>query len=84
LFFNLIKLINLINYLVNRFENLIDAVKYSFDNHYLPEMMNDSMSAWKKEKYYCEQVDNFIKAHLPFLDAMYKSWAPKKDPGRRE
>jgi len=40
--------------------------------------------SWRKEKYFCEQVDNFIKAHLPFLDAMYKSWAPRKDPGRRE
>lgn len=69
---------------MNTYNNIIDAVKYSFDNHYLREMQNYPILAWRKEKYYCEQVDNFIKAHLPYLDAMYKSWAPKKDPGRRE
>ena len=74
---------NLIN-LVNTFTNIIDAVKHSFDIHYLNEMKDYPILAWKKEKYYLEPVDNFLKAHLPFLDAMYKSWAPRKDPGKRE
>ena len=42
------------------------------------------MHIWRKERYYFETVDNFFKAHLPIIDALYKSWAPRKDPGRRE
>jgi hypothetical protein len=39
---------------------------------------------WRINRYYNEFVDNYIKAHLPYLDALYKSWAPRKDPGKRE
>ena len=35
-------------------------------------------------RYYNENVDNYLKAHLPYIDALYKSWAPRKDPGKRE
>ena len=40
--------------------------------------------SWRQENYFNEECDNFIKAHLPILDAMYKSWAPRKDPGKKE
>lgn len=39
---------------------------------------------WRISRYYNEFVDNYIKSHLPYLDALYKSWAPRKDPGKRE
>jgi hypothetical protein len=44
-----------------------------FDNH-----------KWRKDRYYNEFVDNFIKAHLPALDAVYKSWGKQKGPKKRE
>jgi len=39
---------------------------------------------WRKQRYYNEMVDNFYKAHLPILDAVYKSFALNKDPGKKE
>ncbi len=66
------------------FTNCVDAVDYSFENHYLNEMKDVRNQSWRHERYYKEYVDNFLKAHLPFLDALYKSWAPRKDPGKRE
>lgn len=62
----------------------MDAVNYCFDNHYLNEMKDCNHQLWRTERYYNELVDNFIKAHMPYLDALYKSWAPRKDPGKRE
>ena len=38
----------------------------------------------KKERYYNEQVDNFLKAHLPLLDALYLSWAKQKGPRKKD
>jgi len=69
--------------LVNQFSTIIEAVEHSFENHYLAEMKYDPHT-WRVNRYYNEQVDNFLKSHLPYLDALYKSWAPKKDPGKRE
>lgn len=69
--------------LVNQFSSILEAVEYSFENHYLSEMKYDH-HLWRINRYYNENVDNFIKAHLPYLDALYKSWAPRKDPGKRE
>jgi hypothetical protein len=50
----------------------------------MPAMKEFNIHKWRIDRYYNEQVDNFIKAHLPLFDALYKSWAPRKDPGRRE
>jgi hypothetical protein len=38
---------------------------------------------WRKERYYNEQTDNFFKAHIPILDAVYRSWS-NKEPGKKE
>jgi len=45
----------------------------SFNNH-----------EWREKRYYNENVDNIIRAYLPLFDALYKCYAPKKDPGRKE
>ncbi len=39
---------------------------------------------WRKDRYYNELVDNILKAYYPLFDAVYKCWAPRKDPGRKE
>jgi hypothetical protein len=47
-------------------------------------MKEFGIQSWRNERYFKEFVDNYLKAHFPFLDALYKSWAPRKDPGKRE
>lgn len=69
--------------IVTQFNTIIEAVEYSFENHYLAEMKSDPHS-WRTSRYYNEHVDNYLKSHLPYLDALYKSWAPRKDPGKKE
>ena len=66
------------------YTNVIEAVNYTFENHYLSEMKKYDSQNWRTTRYYNEYVDNYLKSHLPYLDALYKSWAPKKDPGKRE
>lgn len=63
---------------------MVEAVNFAFENHYLEQMKEFNIQSWRMERYYNELVDNYLKAHLPFLDALYKSWAPRKDPGKRE
>ena len=63
--------------------SLTEAVSYCLENHFLPNMREFESHKWRIERYYNEYVDNFLKAHLPILDAVYKSWAPRKDPGRK-
>ena len=69
---------------MNTFTNIVDAINYCFDNHYLNDMKEFGIQSWRNERYFKEYVDNYLKAHFPFLDALYKSWAPRKDPGKRE
>ena len=68
----------------NILKNAMEAVKTSFENHFLPAMQDFKIHPWRVDRYYNEFVDNFIKAHMPILEGLYKSWAPRKDPGRRE
>ncbi len=63
---------------------MLESVKFAFENHYVHALGDYNNQKWKHEKYYNEYVDNVIKAYLPIFDAVYKSWAPRKDPGRRE
>jgi hypothetical protein len=69
---------------VATYNSILDAIVFTFENHYFTEMKNFDAHSWKVNRYYNEYVDNYLKAHLPYLDALYKSWAPRKDPGKRE
>ncbi len=53
------------------------------EKHFLPVMSDYDTHKWRIERYYNENVDNFLKAFLPIFDAIFKSWAPLKDPGKR-
>lgn len=66
------------------FTNLVEAIKYSFENHFYPVIKDFDNHKWRLQRYYNEEVDNVIKAYLPIFDGVYKSWAPRKDPRRRE
>jgi len=62
----------------------LESVKFSFDKHYQYALGDYDNMEWKHNRYYNEYTDNVIKAYLPIFDAIYKSWAPRKDPSRRE
>ena len=64
--------------------NTLEAVKYSFENHFENAIKGYSHHKWRKERYYNEKVDNFLKAYLPLLDAVYHSWAKQKGPRKKE
>jgi hypothetical protein len=53
------------------------------NNHFLPFMKEIDLNTWRKEKYYNEPIDNFLKAHMPIFDAVFKSWV-NKEPGKKE
>ena len=63
---------------------LTDAVKAAFENNYMPVFKVYDIHKWRMERYYNEFTDNIIKAYLPIFDAVYRSWAAMKEPGRRE
>ena len=64
--------------------NILEATKMSFEKHFDPALKGFEYHKWRKERYYNEQVDNFLKAHLPLLDALYLSWAKQKGPRKKD
>jgi hypothetical protein len=63
------------------FPNLVEAIEYAFNTHYGPIINVYDNNKWRMDKYYKEYVDNFLKAYLPILDAIYKSNGTK-EPGK--
>ena len=61
-------------------KNLFEAVKISFEQHYDPVLKTFNFHQWRKDRYYNEKVDNFMKTFLPLLDALYLSFAKQKGP----
>ena len=64
--------------------NALEAAKISFEQHWDPALKGFEYHNWRMERYYNEQVDNFLKAHLPLLDALYLSWAKQKGPRKKD
>ena len=60
-------------------KNLLDAIKMAFEQHYEPVLKSFDYHTWRKERYYNEQIDNFMKTFLPLLDALYLSRLNKKE-----
>ena len=60
--------------------DVLEATKISFSQHYDVAIVGFEYHKWRKERYYNEPVDNFLKAHLPLIDGIYKSWAKQKGP----
>ena len=46
-------------------KNLFEAVEMAFEQHYDPVLKTFEYHKWRKERYYNEQVDNFMKTFLP-------------------
>ena len=65
-------------------KNLFDAVQMAFEQHYDPVLKGFEYHQWRKDRYYNEEVDNFMKTFLPLLDALYLSWAKQKGPTKKD
>ena len=62
----------------------LEATKMAFENHYDNAIKGFDAHQWRKERYYNEQVDNFLKAFLPVLDGVYLSNAKQKGPRKKD
>ena len=65
-------------------KDILAATKYAFEKHYDPAIKGFEYHKWCTERYYNEQVDNFIKAFLPILDGVYLSVAKQKGPRKKD
>jgi hypothetical protein len=65
-------------------KNTLEAVKMAFELHFDEAIKGFEYHQWRKERYYNEQVDNFLKTFLPLLDALYLSWAKQKGPTKKD
>jgi hypothetical protein len=77
--------VRLVIYFLDKvFVFLLDAVKFSFENHYSKVFKNYDNHKWRVERYYNEPVDNVIKAYLPIFDGVFRSNASMKEIGKKE
>jgi hypothetical protein len=65
-------------------KDVMEATKMAFEKHYEPAIKGFEYHKWRKERYYNEQVDNFLKAFLPILDGVYLSVAKQKGPRKKD
>ena len=65
-------------------KDILAATKMAFEKHYDPAIKGFEYHKWCTERYYNEQVDNFIKAFLPILDGVYLSVAKQKGPRKKD
>ena len=67
-----------------QFEKLTDAVEYAFSHNYDSYLNMFDNNKWREERYYLEEIDDFIRAHIPIFDALFYSYAPKQIIGKKD
>ena len=65
-------------------KDVLEATKMTFEKHYDPAIKGFGYHKWCMERYYNEQVDNFLKSFLPILDGVYLSVAKQKGPRKKD
>ena len=65
-------------------KDVLAATKLAFEKHYDPAIKGFEYHKWRKERYYNEQVDNFLKAFLPILDGVFLSVSRQKGPRKKD
>ena len=65
-------------------KDILAATKMAFEKHFDPAIKGFEYHKWCMERYYNEQVDNFLKAFLPILDGVYLSVAKQKGPRKKD
>ena len=75
----------LINISIDKYINVLrtapnpyDAIKLSMDNYFIAACEGYEYHNWRKERYYNEEIDNYIKAFLPLLDGLYHTFSKKE------
>ena len=61
-----------------------ESVQYAFEHNYNSYINTFDNHKWRKERYYNEEVDNIIKAHIPIFDALFYSYSPQQIMGRKD
>ena len=61
-----------------------ESVKYAFEHNYNSYINQFDNHKWRKERYYIEEVDNILKAHIPIFDALFYSYSPQQIMGRKD
>ena len=74
----------LINLSVDKYVNTLgvtsspfEALKMTFEHNYLYGIDGHDQQSWRKERYYNEEVDNYLKAFLPLLDGLFHTFSIK-------
>ena len=59
-------------------ESPYDAFNYSMNNFFINGLNNyEDYNIWRKERYYNEEIDNYIKAFLPLIDGVFQTFSKK-------
>ena len=61
-----------------------ESVNYAFEHNYNSYINLFDNNKWRKERYYNEEVDNILKAHIPIFDGVFCSYAPQQIMGRKD
>ena len=61
-----------------------ESVQYAFEHNYNSYINQFDNHKWRKERYYNEEVDNILKAHIPIFDALFYSYSPQQIMGRKD
>ena len=65
-----------INY-KHKTKSAYEAFKFTFDNHFIKGFQNMDNNIWRKDRYYNEEVDNYLKAFLPLIDGLFHTFSNK-------
>ena len=58
-------------------ESPLEAFKFAMNNFFIQGFDNYDYHTWRKERYYNEEMDNFIKAFLPLIDGIFHTFSKK-------
>ena len=63
---------------MHKFESPFEALKFSFDNYFIKGFQGyDEYNKWRKERYYNEEIDNYLKAFIPLIDGIFHTFSKK-------
>ena len=74
------KYINILRVVTNPF----DSLKLSMENHFIKATNGYNHHLWRKERYYNEEIDNYLKAFLPLIDGLYHTFSIKEKEKREK
>ena len=58
-------------------ESPFEALQMAFNNFFIKGLDNYEYHNWRKERYYNEEIDNYIKAFIPLIDGLFYTFSKK-------